>query len=417
MRNLRLALAFASLLALVCPASAQTPNILGNEFPTHTPGKTVVGVLSMCLDSSGFAVPTNQTSNCPGGGGGGSGLSVPFAGPIGTNGTPGGFKDGSGNLQPLLGDVTNGEWVSVKASVLPTGAATQATLASILSALGSPFQAGASIGNTAFGATQSGTWNINNIAGTISLPTGAGTAANQTTLIGLFNANSATIAHTCSIAGYSLLGCLGQIDDDIKGPIPAGSNTIGAVTQASGPWTMNWTQLNSVALGSPSNYGTSPGAVAVPGVNAFVTNTPPVSQSGTWTVQPGNTPNTTPWLANPTSQYPSGATAITGSATGTTAATTATLAGTSGKTTYVCGYSIRANATANTNVTNTLTGVISGTMSSIMWVPANTAGLGVDEQIFNPCIPASAANTAINAVSGAPGTGGLVSSKIWGYQQ
>jgi hypothetical protein len=37
-------------------------------------------------------------------------------------------------------------------------------------------------------------------------------------------------------------------------------------------------------LGSPSNYGTSPGAVSVPGVNAFVTNVPAVSQSGTWNV-------------------------------------------------------------------------------------------------------------------------------------
>lgn len=39
------------------------------------------------------------------------------------------------------------------------------------------------------------------------------------------------------------------------------------------------------ALGAMANYGTSPGAVLVPGVNAFVTNTPPVSQSGTWTVR------------------------------------------------------------------------------------------------------------------------------------
>jgi hypothetical protein len=119
---------------------------------------------------------------------------------------------------------------------------------------------------------------------------------------------------------------------------------------------------------------------------------------------------------NQASGYPVGATAITASATGTTAATTATLAGTSGKTTYICGYSIRANATANTNVTNTITGVITATLSSIMWVPANTAGLGVDEQIFSPCIPASATNTGIAIVSGAPGTGGLVSSKGWGYQ-
>jgi hypothetical protein len=51
-------------------------------------------------------------------------------------------------------------------------------------------------------------------------------------------------------------------------------------------------------LGAMANYGTSPGAVLAPGVNAFITNTPPVSQSGTWTVQPGNTANTTPWLAS-----------------------------------------------------------------------------------------------------------------------
>lgn len=80
------------------------------------------------------------------------------------------------------------------------GVATQTTLASVLSALGSPFQAGGSIGNTSFAATQAtasalnatvvgtGTFavqlsgasnNINNISGTISLPTGAATSANQ----------------------------------------------------------------------------------------------------------------------------------------------------------------------------------------------------------------------------------------------
>ena len=82
----------------------------------------------------------------------------------------------------------------------------------------------------------------------------------------------------------------------------AGSATIGAVTQASGPWTMNLTQVDGTALGAPANYGTSPGAVKVPGVNAYVTNTPAVSQSGTWTVQPGNTANTTPWLVTPSLQ-------------------------------------------------------------------------------------------------------------------
>lgn len=115
--------------------------------------------------------------------------------------------------------------------------------------------------------------------------------------------------------------------------------------------------------------------------------------------------------------YPAGATAITASATGTTGATTATLAGTSGKTTFICGYSIRANATAAATVTNTITGVITATLSSIMWVAPLASGIGVDEQIFEPCIPASGTNQAIAIVSGAPGSGGTVSSKGWGYQQ
>jgi len=52
----------------------------------------------------------------------------------------------------------------------------------LVTALGSPFQAGGSIGNTAFGATQSGTWNITNISGTVSLPTGASTSANPASI-------------------------------------------------------------------------------------------------------------------------------------------------------------------------------------------------------------------------------------------
>lgn len=114
--------------------------------------------------------------------------------------------------------------------------------------------------------------------------------------------------------------------------------------------------------------------------------------------------------------YPVGATPITASATGTTGATTATLAGTSGKTTYICGYSIRANATAAATVTNTITGVITATLSSVMWVAPLASGIGLDEMIFSPCIPASATNTGIAIVSGAPGAGGTVSSKGWGYQ-
>lgn len=66
----------------------------------------------------------------------------------------------------------------------------------------------------------------------------------------------------------------------------------GAVTanQGGAPWSLNLTQVNSIALGSPSNYGTSPGAVSVAGVNAFVTNT--VTVSGTVTTTPPSNAST-----------------------------------------------------------------------------------------------------------------------------
>jgi hypothetical protein len=58
------------------------------------------------------------------------------------------------------------------------------------------------------------------------------------------------------------------------------------VQQGSAPWSFNWTALAGTTLGAPSNYGTSPGAVAVQGVNAYVTNTVPVSGTFWQTTQP-----------------------------------------------------------------------------------------------------------------------------------
>lgn len=105
------------------------------------------------------------------------------------------------------------------------------------------------------------------------------------------------------------------------------------------------------------------------------------------------------------------------SATGTTGATTATLATAAATTTYLCGFSIRANATAAATGNATVTGVITGTMNFTQWTAPNASGVGVTEEVFVPCIPASAANTSIAVVSAAPGTGGVVSVSAWGYQQ
>ncbi len=116
------------------------------------------------------------------------------------------------------------------------------------------------------------------------------------------------------------------------------------------------------------------------------------------------------------SQYPVGSTPITVTATGTTAATTATLAANASLKTYICGYSIRANATAAATAEATVTGVVTATMNFLQWTAPLASGIGINEQVFMPCIPSSAINTGIGVVSAAPGSGGTVSVSAWGYQ-
>src|SRR5271168_1807754 len=80
----------------------------------------------------------------------------------------------------------------------------------------------------------------------------------------------------------------------------------------SGTAAVNLTQLNGVALGSPSNYGTSPGAVSVQGVNAFITNTVPVTlTSTTITGTVAVTQSTSPWVVSLTSTTITGTVAVT----------------------------------------------------------------------------------------------------------
>ena len=90
-------------------------------------------------------------------------------------------------------------------------------------------------------ATQSGTWNINNVSGTVSLPTGAATAAKQPAL-GTSGTPSADVLTVQGAVGMTAL----QVDGS--------------------------------------------------GVTQPVSGTVTANQGGTWTVQPGNTANTTPWL-------------------------------------------------------------------------------------------------------------------------
>jgi len=169
----------------------------------------------------------------------------------------------------------------VQVSVANTGA--NGTAIAVTAAQGTAANLNATVvGTGTFAAQLTGaTNNINNISGTISLPTGAATSANQPT-------NAAQASTTSGQTGNLHLGAVttaapsyttGQTDPislDLAGNIRVNCTTGCSASTSITSWAGG-------TLGAMANYGTSPGAVLVPGVNAFVTNVPAVSQSGTWT--------------------------------------------------------------------------------------------------------------------------------------
>lgn len=123
----------------------------------------------------------------------------------------------------------------------------------------------ATTGSAVIGAvTQSGTWNVTNVSGTISLPTGAATAALQST----GNTSLATIAgDTTSIDG-KITAC----------------NT-GAVVISSGTVTTVSTVTNLAQLGGTAiAMGTGIRTAGTQRVTIATDDVVPASQSGTWNI-------------------------------------------------------------------------------------------------------------------------------------
>lgn len=183
-------------------------------------------------------------------------------------------------------------------------------------------------------------------------------------------------------------------------------------------------------LGAMANYGTTPGAVLVPGVNAFVTNTnangqataansSPVVLPATQVVTLGGatTANSVPVILN--SQYPVNSVTttpapITGNSTGSTGAVVGTLSGAANVTTFICGFNVSVIGGTAAIGPITVAGLIG---SSQVYQYNSTAAAGQPlTQNFNPCIPASATNTSITITTTADGTATAVDVNSWGYR-
>lgn len=169
--------------------------------------------------------------------------------------------------------------ITVASLPLPVGAATSALQTTINTTLGSPFQAGGSIGNASFGATQATAANLN---ATVVGPAGVALAKDSSlitinsTLGSPFQAGgsigNASFGISGTLPAFAAIPAF-KIDQTTPGTtngvqvnaaLPAGGNTIGAVTQASGPWTENQTQVggSAITLGSKTSANSYPVVIA-----------------------------------------------------------------------------------------------------------------------------------------------------------
>jgi len=89
-------------------------------------------------------------------------------------------------------------------------------------------------------ANQGGTWNINNVSGTVSLPTGAATAAKQPALgtAGTPSADVITVQGAASMTAlkvdgtggsFPISGSISNAGFNVTGSLPTGANVIGQV--------------------------------------------------------------------------------------------------------------------------------------------------------------------------------------------
>jgi hypothetical protein len=117
-----------------------------------------------------------------------------------------------------------------------------------------PSHAVTNAGTFAVQAAQSGTWNITNVSGTVSLPTGAATAAKQPAL-GTAGTASSDVITVQGITGMTALKVDGSaVTQPVSGTVTAnaGSGTFtvsGAVTQ-SGTWSVRSQDSSGNALTS-----------------------------------------------------------------------------------------------------------------------------------------------------------------------
>jgi hypothetical protein len=186
-----------------------------------------------------------------------------------------------------------------------------------------------------------------------------------------------------------------------------------AVTQGTSPWVVslasttvtntvaeNLIQVAGVTLGATAvvNYGSTPAAVAVPAVNAFITNTPAVTlASTTITGTVSVTQGTSPWVVSLTSTTVTNTVAenLIQVAGVTLGATAVTAYGTPPAAANVPGVNaFITNTPAVTLASTTITGTVSVTQGTSPWVVSNSGTFAVQATVLGALTNNNAAPAA-----------------------
>lgn len=167
------------------------------------------------------------------------------------------------------GDTTNGAWVNVKNTPTVTANAGTGTFNIQSNASVNINQVGGSAVSTAATGIQKVGITGNTGAAMDAAGQNAASPANELLIGGQFNTTPTTI--TSGNISPLQLDNAGNLLSKINVALPTGANTIGAVTQASGPWTSNVTQINGSAI-STATTGTQLVGLADGAGNKLTTN-------------------------------------------------------------------------------------------------------------------------------------------------
>jgi hypothetical protein len=204
----------------------------------------------------------------------------------------------AGVVSPTAVDSGDVQYVSVDADgrLVVTGSVTVTTSSTTVT-----------VGGTV-AATQSGTWDVGDVTGTVSLPTGASTLSEQqtqTTALQLIDDAVSTTGSAVPAKGFQFTGSDGtnaravktdasgelQVDVLTLPALASGSNTIGVVTAnaGSGNFATNVTQYGGSNVGAGNAVHVQPGTSAVfpisdNGGTITVDGAVAATQSGTWNV-------------------------------------------------------------------------------------------------------------------------------------